>query len=75
VPLLFLLSSLDFNLVLPSTSPWYYGVGAELGFQSGVYGVVIWMSPRNCYLTLTGRALAAPSDDLGLLLNPQVNAG
>ncbi|MBK6849864.1 MAG: hypothetical protein IPG96_20780 [Proteobacteria bacterium] len=77
VPLVFVLSSLDLYLELPSTSPWYYGVGAELGLQSGVYGVVTWMSPRRTYLTLTGRALAAPSYDnhWGLMLNPQLSAG
>lgn len=77
VPLLFVLSSLDLYLELPSTSPWYCGVGAELGLQSGAYGVVTWMSPRGTYLTLTGRALVTPTDSnqWGLILNPQLSAG
>ena len=46
VPLLFALSSLDLYLELPSTSPWYDGLGVALGLPSSLYGVVTWMSPR-----------------------------
>lgn len=78
VPLLFALSSLDLYLELPSTSPWYDGLGVELGLLSSLYGVVTWMSPRGTYLTLTSRAVlldGGENEGWGWMLNPQLSAG
>jgi hypothetical protein len=75
VPINLFFTSIDAYYQIPGTHPrWYYGVGAELGLASSLYGVLTFFPAEQAYLTLTPRVLTGGSRG-DIQLNPQVAFG
>lgn len=64
--------TLDFYLELPSTHPFYYGIGAEVSDGVGGYLIGSYYFTEVFFLTLTGRVYEWNKQ---LLLNPQLSIG
>lgn len=76
VPLAFVFTTLEAYYEFPSTHPWYYGAGIELGAFPGIYGTVTRYLSQTSYLSFTQRVSSNIDDRASATqVNPQISFG